>query len=205
MTAIPTSEVQRNSLATVREDDNPVFHWTVERYLHLIEAGLLSESDRTELINGIIFSKMPSNKPHDKFISYVEDYFTERFFRQHTLRTERAIRLDERSMPEPDYVVAVYREDKYSEVWPTPPDILLLIEVSDSTLHFDRNAKKQIYARAGIQEYWIVNVSDEKIEVHLTPDPTSAEYARTTHYGRGDQLESPFAGDVDVDAILPPA
>ena len=186
-------------------DDSVGIRWTVDGYLSIIEAGILTELHATELLAGTIIQKMPSNKPHDAAVSFVQDYFTERYFGTHTLRSERAIRLSATSMPEPDFVVAVFREDKYKDQWPTPPDVLLLIEVSDTTLSIDRGSKRELYAKAGIREYWIVNVTSQQVEVHLTPDATDGTYRQLITSGRGQTFESPFAGPVAVDDLLPPA
>lgn len=177
--------------------------WTVDGYLSIIKAGILNELDATELLDGTIIPKMPSNKPHDAAVSFVQDYFTERYFGQYTLRSERAIRLTEDSMPEPDYVVAVYREDKYKDRWPAPADILLLIEISDSTLSIDRNAKQFLYAAAGIQEYWIINLPNQQIECYLDPDRNDRKYRQKATYGKGELVQSPFAGPVAVSDLLP--
>ncbi|MEL7160659.1 MAG: Uma2 family endonuclease [Bacteroidota bacterium] len=177
--------------------------WTVEQYLRMIDEGLLTEDDKTELLNGNLVRKIPSNKPHDSAISFLQDYFTERYFKKYTLRSERAIRLSPDSMPEPDYVIAVYREDKYQKVWPSVPDILLLVEVSDATLATDRGYKKQLHAGAGIEEYWIVNIPDQQIEVHLRPNVNTKHYASTQHYGQPDTFTSPFVGEVKVSDLLP--
>ncbi len=198
--------------ATLAEVDNvrePIpqaprlFLWTVEQYLSLIEDGILTEEDKTELLAGNIIAKMASNKPRDAVISFVQDYFIEKYFKEHTMRSERAIRLSEDSMPEPDYVVALYREDKYRSAWPTVPDVLLLIEVSDSTLSIDRGIKKTLYASAGIKEYWIINIPGKQIEVHLKPDTEAGTYGKVDHYKQEETFESPFAGEVKVTDLLP--
>lgn len=178
--------------------------WSVEDYLRLIETGALTEHDKTELIDGHILYKMPSNKPHDTAISFLQDFFIERYFKKYTLRSERAIKLSDNSMPEPDYVVALYREDNYRTDWPAAPDVLLLVEVSDSTLAYDRTDKMKRYAAAGIPEYWIINIPDHQVELHLTPDAETVAYADISAHSTGETFTSLFAGEVAVDDVLPP-
>lgn len=180
-----------------------IFLWTVEQYLKIIDDGILTENDKTELLAGYITTKMPSNKPNDTVIGDLQDFFIKKYFGKHTLRAERAVRLSETSMPEPDYVVAVYSEDNYRKEWPGVPEILLLVEVSDSTLFADRNFKQHLYAKAGIKEYWIVNIPNQQIEIHLRPDAETETYARIEHHKQGETFESPFVGEVSVDDILP--
>lgn len=86
-----------------------------------------------------------------------------------------------------------------------PPDILILVEVSDATLVIDRNAKLTAYAMAGIKEYWLVNLKGQKLELHLNPVSEEGVYASVSHHGAGETFTSPFAGTVAVDELLVPA
>ncbi len=205
MTAYPSQAIQAEADApkTVLQTSPQVYLWTVDQYLKMIDIGLLTTDDKTELLDGHLIRRMASNKPHDDGISFIQDYFTEKYFGKHTLRSERAIKLSDTSMPEPDYVVAVYREDKYKGIWPTPPDILLLVEVADSSLRDDRTIKQQLYAEAGIKEYWIVNIPNRQIELHLRPDLETKTYASIEHHKQGETFESPLVGEVIVNDIIP--
>jgi len=202
-----TAQIQPRTKPTPLSELDPggpkLFVWTVDQYLGMVDQGYLSEDDKTELLAGNIIYKMAAKKPHDTIIGYVQDYFTEKYFKEHTLRSERGVKLSETSMPQPDYVVAVYREDKYKRAWPTPPDILLLVEVSDSTLRSDRGLKRELYATAGIKEYWIINIPDRQIELYLNPDAEAGTYSSTGYFKKGKSFESPFVGTVIVDNLIP--
>ncbi|MEL7122866.1 MAG: Uma2 family endonuclease [Bacteroidota bacterium] len=128
--------------------------FNVEEYYKMGEVGILAENDRTELINGEIIIKMsPINRPHAYIIDVLMEILViDLRFRAH-VSVQSPIYLSEYSMPQPDLYIAKYQKDKYRNGHPTAEDILLIVEVSDSTLKFDQTVKQKLYAKAGIPEY----------------------------------------------------
>jgi Uma2 family endonuclease len=177
--------------------------WTIDRYQAAIEGNIIREDDRVELLFGTIIKKMPASEPHGACIDIIREYFTERYFKQYSLRSESAVRLPYDSLPEPDFTVAAYRQDHYANGFPEPAAIYLLIEVAESSLKIDRTIKAKAYAHSAIAEYWIVNLKQRQLELHLQPDPGSQSFRKVLHFTEEETFVSPFAGKVAVSDLLP--
>jgi Uma2 family endonuclease len=162
--------------------------FTVAEYRRMVEAGILSEEDRVELIDGEVFEMSPIGNRHAACVGVLTRVLT--LLLQHValVWVQNPIRLDNYSEPQPDLVVLKPRPDFYRKSLPTPEDVLLVIEVSDTTLEYDRKVKVPLYARAGIPEAWVVNLPDERLEVYA--DPANGAYQSITSYERGDELQS---------------
>ena len=182
----------------------PSVEWSVDRYRKAHETGVIGEDEPVELLYGKIVYKMGSNPPHAACIQLLMEYFFERYYKKYGLRSENAIQLSDTSLPEPDFAVVTYRADHYAHTYPQGEDVVLIIEVADSSLAFDRIHKASAYALAGISEYWIVNLRDRRLELHLSPDLTDGVYMSVNHYGEDDTVDSPFAGTLQVARLLPP-
>ncbi|MBI1923149.1 Uma2 family endonuclease [Candidatus Poribacteria bacterium] len=170
----------------------PLRRFTVPEYHRMIEAGILSEGDRVELMDGVII-KMPAKKARH---SAVTNRITARFYRivpegEALLRGQDPIILTDDTEPEPDLVLVKPREDDYLRAHPSPGEVLLLIEVSDTTLEYDQEIKLPRYAASGIPEVWIFNLVDDRIEVYRDPlklpDGTTV-YRTRTHLRKGETL-----------------
>jgi Uma2 family endonuclease len=157
-----------------------------------------------ELLFGQLLKLMGANPPHSACVQLLMEYFTERYFKQYGLRTENAIQLSDESLPQPDFAVVTYRADHYAHDYPQVSDVLLVVEVADSSLSFDRTHKTKAYAMAGIEEYWIVNLPQRRIELHQHPFASDGSYASVMHYLEGQTAHSNFAGEVVVADLLPP-
>jgi Uma2 family endonuclease len=163
-------------------------HWrfTVDEYELMGKVGILAENDRTELLDGEIYGMSPIGPKHAMLVRRI----TRQLYRvagDMSIHVQDPIRLDPRSEPQPDLVVARPRHDEYESGHPTARDILLVIEVSDSTLALDRGVKLPIYAEQGIAEVWIVDVKAEVVHVHT--DPEGRGYRTVRSLGIGDVLE----------------
>lgn len=182
--------------------------FTVDEYHRLTEAGILTEDDRLELIEGYLVLKMPRNPPHDGTVHRVFKRLARVLLVGWDVRVQSAVTLTD-SEPEPD--VAIVREDPdgYTTRHPGAADCGLVVEVSDSTLPGDRTDKGRMYARAGIGCYWIVNLPDRQVEVYTSPSgPTAAPaYARRQDYRVGDlvpfELEGRVIASLPVQEMLP--
>ena len=145
--------------------------WTREKYERATELGLLGPDDRVELIEGEIVQKMPQNSPHSTAVSLAQDALRLAFPTGHVVRSQLPLSIGGLSQPEPDIAVVVGSVRDYRNRQPDAEDAVLIVEVSDSTLLPDQTTKAALYARAGIEEYWIVNLPDGILEVHRRPAP----------------------------------
>jgi Uma2 family endonuclease len=145
-----------------------VRRFTVEQYHTFIQAGVFHPEERLELLEGWIVRKVSHTPLHDATVDQVQEAIRARLSNDWRIRDESAITTAD-SEPEPDVVVARGRASRYAENHPGGVDIALVVEVADSSLHRDRVEKGPIYARAGIPEYWIVNLPERMVEVYSQP------------------------------------
>ena len=164
--------------------------WTVDEYYRMAEVGLLGPDERTELIDGEVLRMSPQNSRHATVIGRVERALRGVLPEGLHLRTQMPLRLSQETEPEPDLAVVTGDLDDYADAHPTTA--ALVVEISDSTLRFDRRAKAAVYAQAGIPEYWVVNVRRREVEVHTQPvdDPAAGwNYASIVPYREGDEIQ----------------
>lgn len=154
--------------------------FTVDEYEQMIETGVLTEDDRVELIRGEIVEKMPIGDRHAACVNRSTRLFVRLLGDRAIVAIQNPIRLDG-SEPEPDVAILRPRDDFYASGKPAAADVLLLIEVADTSLAFDRETKRALYAAAGIAEYWILNLLDESLEIHRGPRPDGTYAEITTH------------------------
>ena len=145
--------------------------FTVAEYYCMGEAGILGPDERTELIRGEIFVMPPIGPGHAEGTSRTDRVFQRRFGERAMVRSQNPIRLPDDSEPEPDIVLARLRPEGYGAGHPRPEDILLVVEISDTSLARDRDVKLPLYAQAGIPEAWLMNLPDDRIEVYRDPAP----------------------------------
>lgn len=145
--------------------------WTREKYEHATELGLLGPDDRVELIEGEIVQKMPQKSPHSTAVMAGLEALRAAFPENHMVRPQLPLSVGELSQPEPDLAVVIGSLRDYRDAQPTADDAVLVVEVSDSTLLPDQTTKAGLYARAGIPEYWIVNLPERVLEVYRQPAP----------------------------------
>jgi len=145
---------------------------SVNRYHEMIEAGLLTENDRLELLEGFLIEKMTVNPPHSFTTDQIRDELMAVIKSGYFVKSQQPITTDD-SEPEPDVIVVQGNKRDFVKNHPGPQDIPLVVEVSDATLHQDQTWKKRIYAQTGIAIYWIVNLPDRQIEVYSQPSGPS--------------------------------
>ncbi len=149
--------------------------FTVAEYCAMAEAGILSEDERAELLDGEILVMAPIGAPHESGADLLNGSLTYRLHGRARVRVQGSVRLNDYSLPQPDIAVLRLR-DNYHRERATAEDVLLLIEVADASLEFDREVKLARYAAAGIPEVWIVNVPDRQVEAY--DDPAGGTYRR---------------------------
>ncbi|HEV2124992.1 MAG TPA: Uma2 family endonuclease [Chloroflexota bacterium] len=176
--------------------DRMPFQFTVDDYYRLAEVGILKPDDRVELIEGEIVRMSPIGSKHAATVERARRLFEGRLGDHVSVRSQNPVRLDRRSEPEPDLTLVRFRADYYAETHPTPRDVLLIIEVADTTLHYDRHVKALLYARAGIPEYWIVDLTGDAIEAHTEPSPDGYRVVR--RYQRGERLSPQVLPEVEL-------
>ncbi|PZV15190.1 MAG: hypothetical protein DCF22_07715 [Leptolyngbya sp.] len=143
--------------------------FTIDEYHRLIQLGFLQESERVELIRGELIQMAAKGTPHTVCCAILCRQLDRLLGDRAAIRGQDPITLPNQSEPEPDVVVARGRDEDYLAHHPYPQDILLVIEISDSTLTYDQTTKLSLYAEAEIAEYWIVNLSDRQLERYSQP------------------------------------
>ncbi len=155
----------------------------VEDFRKMMEAGILPEESGWEIIDGFLIDKMTIGSKHASTVKRLNRILTNLFGNEMIISVQDPIHLDEYNEPEPDVALLKSREDFYAESHPTPQDVLLLIEVSDSTVEYDREIKKRLYAEHEIAEFWLVNLKNDTIEVYSQPKNGSYYSARIMEAG----------------------
>lgn len=145
--------------------------WTVDDYHRMVKTGVLTENDRVELLEGQVIEMNPQLPPHAATTQRAFRYLDRLLETLAYVRMQLPVTLKPKSEPEPDIAVVRIDANEYGDRHPTPEDIFLIIEVADSTLLGDRQQKALIYAKAGIADYWILDVNAKQVYVFQEPTP----------------------------------
>jgi Uma2 family endonuclease len=178
-------------------------YFNVDEYYRMGEAGIFTEDDRVELIEGEIIKISPIGSRHAACVNRILNKYLGRYAGQGVIvQIQNPVRLSDFSEPEPDVAVLRARDDFYAAAHPTPADVLLLIEVADTSVDYDRNIKLPMYARAGVPEVWLIDLSSEVVELYA--QPAGGQYGLSRQAGRGESLTSQNIPDLtlDVNVIL---
>ena len=143
--------------------------FTIAEYHRLAELGFFEENDRVELIKGEIIQIAAKGTAHSVCETRLERELYKLVGDRATLRGQQPITLSNNCEPEPNRVIAKNKDDDYLANHPSPSDILLLIEIADSSLKYNQEEKLPIYAEAGISDYWIFNLADNYLECYSEP------------------------------------
>jgi len=146
-----------------------LWRWRREQYDRLIQQGVLHENEPVELVGGQLMVSEPQGSQHAVAVSLAARALGQAFGSGWYVMTQLPVALDEESEPEPDATVVAGDPRDYRQQHPSRP--ALVVEVSESSLLFDRQHKGSLYARAGVSDYWIVNLIDRVLEVHRVPIP----------------------------------
>jgi Uma2 family endonuclease len=164
--------------------------WTRLEYDRLIDLGMFQPGERLELLDGLLVVREPQNSPHAAIVTQVAHAVEAAFGAGWHARVQVPVALDDNSEPEPDVAIVPGVPRDYLDGHPARP--VLLVEVADSSLRFDRRRKSRLYARAGLAEYWIVNIVDHVLEIHREPRRETDEREDWTYRSR-DILRPPAA------------
>lgn len=170
--------------------------FNVKEYYRMAETGVLRPDARVELLNGEIIDMSPIGPFHGGLVKRLSRIFTLKARGRWIVSTQDPLRLDDQSEPEPDVMLLKPHADDYTSRHPQAEDVFLLIEVSDTTVEFDRAEKLPAYGRAGVAEVWIVNLNDLAIEVYREPHFTG--YSSKTILSAGSQVAPLAFPDAEV-------
>jgi Uma2 family endonuclease len=160
--------------------------FTVAEYEQIAAAGLLDNGERFELLGGEIVEMAALGPQHSASVTRLTELFYNLNRGHITIRVQDPIRLGDFSAPQPDIAIVNRRDDRYAGGHPEPEDVLLLIEVSESSLAYDRDVKLPLYAAAGIVEVWLVALNWQAVEVYRLPGENGYGEKRTLR--RGDTI-----------------
>lgn len=204
----PSTTSLNFSIASIPLD--PIWRLSVAQYHEMIRTGILTSDDQVELLEGWLIPKMPKNPPHRIVTKLTRNALEKIVPDGYYVDSQEPITLPD-SEPEPDVVIVRGTTRDYQESHPEAPDVVVVIEVSDSTLDKDRGVKKRSYARAGIPIYWIINLIDETCEVYTNPnqsfpDPES-DYQNCQIYNAINEvpviIDDQEIGRLNLQALLP--
>ena len=173
--------------------------FTVAQYHQMGQAGILTEDDRVELLDGEIVEMAPVGRRHVACVIRLTSVFGKRLGDAVQISVQNPIRLDEHNEPQPDVVLLKPRPDSYEAGIPRPADVLLVVEVGDTSAALDRRVKLPLYARAGIPEVWLADLGKATIRVHRDPSPTGYRTVRTVR--RGERLAPLAFPDCELAAV----
>ena len=171
--------------------------FTVEEYHRMGEAGILAENEPVELIAGEIVVREPIGSRHAGTVNRLTRLWTSRLGERAVVQVQNPIELSkEESEPQPDVTLLRPRGDFYTVAHPVAIDVLLLIEVADSSLAVDRRVRMPIYARAAIREAWLLDLTADRVEVYRVP--TDDGYQQVVKFERGQRLTPEAFPDITV-------
>ncbi len=157
--------------------------FTIDDYHRMGEAGIFHEDDRVELLDGEIVEMSPIGTRHTGGVNRLNHLFTSRLGRRVVVSVQNPLILDDFSEPQPDLTILAPRSDFYGNAHPRPADVLLAIEVSDSSVSYDRSVKLGLYARTHLRELWLVDIPGAALDVYRRP--TASGYREHVRLERG--------------------
>lgn len=177
---------------------------TLDEYERMCEAEVFEPDARIELIRGEIIDMPPIGPGHENSVTRLHFFFYEQLRRRALIWPQgNAIRLpNSNSRPQPDVTILRWRDDFYKDKRPTAEDVILVVEVSESSLKYDRGSKRALYAEAGIAEYWVVNLVGGVVEMYT--NLSEGEYKSVSTLRRGEMLPLPggLEGSIAVADVL---
>jgi Uma2 family endonuclease len=164
----------------------PKWRFTADDYQRMVHARILTKNHRVELIDGEIVAKMTIGPRHSATVDRTAWAFFTKAGESAIVRVQGAVRVNLYSEPEPDIVLLRPRSDFYASGHPGPADILLIVEVAESSIDYDREVKAPVYARSNVHEYWLVDLNEHVL--HRYSSPEAGVYRTVRRYGRGQSL-----------------
>lgn len=186
----------------VREPTYSRFPISVDMYHLMAERGVFAPDDRVELIEGELFEMSPIGNLHARCVKFLNDYLITLLTGRYVVGVQDPIVLNDKSEPQPDLSILDYRADFYKDETPRAKNVVLVIEVAETSVTFDKNVKFRRYAAAGISEAWLIDLTGESVEVHSQPKDNG--YGTIKIYQRGENAVSEAIPSINlpVDDIL---
>ena len=175
--------------------------WTTTEYHRMVESGLLNEKSKVELLNGQIIEMSPIGTFHASCVKCISKLIRLLVGDQGIIGVQDPVMLNEYNEPEPDISILKYKKNFYADAHPGPDDILLVIEVADSSLSFDQEFKFPIYAEAGVNECWLVNIKEKQVERFSSP--STVGYQQREVYTQKDSIALLEYGAIRVKEMFP--
>jgi len=172
--------------------------FTVDEYHRMGEAGIFSEDDRVELINGEIVEMTPIGSQHAGLVRRLDRWLQRWIGDEVLVSAQQPVKIATDGEPVPDIAILRPRADDYTGSHPTPEDTLLVIEVADTSGVYDRNVKRRLYAEGGVPEYWVVDLPNASVAVFRTP--RGGDYVEQREHHGDDSWSSPALGGREVSA-----
>lgn len=176
--------------------------FTVAEYYKMAEAGIFSEDDRVELLDGEIVEMAPIVSSHAAVVDRLTRLFGRLVGEAAVVRVQNPIRLSRYSEPQPDLALLKPRSDFYAQAHPGPEDVLLVVEVAETSVGIDRKVKMPLYAKAGIPEVWLVDLEGERVEVYRKPSSRRYGEVQKLRRGRSISPQALSALKVSVSDVL---
>lgn len=177
--------------------------FSVDDYYKMVDAGILLECPHEEILDGILY-EMPSSTPRKASVTNRLNVFLLKTHddKDFSIRLYQLIRLDDFNELEPDFVFLKKQENNYQKMRPTKNDVLLVMEISDESIEFDKNMKLPLYAKAGIKEAWLINLPQNLVELHT--NLSDDVYQTLKLFKLGETIKSEFIPDleIEVDKVL---
>ncbi|MBC7797856.1 MAG: Uma2 family endonuclease, partial [Pyrinomonadaceae bacterium] len=206
MQAISEITQQKNVVSQngLRESESRQRKISVIEYDAMFRAGVYDENDKIELLNGVLIEKMSINPPHSIAVRRSNYTFLDKLQRKAVVITQDVIVMNDESKPEPDLFLLNPPFEKYDFEQPKVEDVVLIMEISDTTLNFDRNIKGKIYAESGVMQYLILNVNSREIEDYREPGGENYRYKKTYSENESFNLVAFPEIEIKVADLLPP-
>jgi Uma2 family endonuclease len=195
---------ERTESRTAPEQMPTLRPFTVAEYYRMAEVGILRPDERVELLEGRIVKMSPKGIRHAAINDLAGECFRKLLGARVIVRLQNPIHLDDASEPEPDLVLVEPQEKRYLDHHPTPPEVLLVVEIADSSLRFDRGIKSRLYAAAGIVQYCVLNLPAREVEDYREPGADGYRSKQTYSAGQSFNLVACPDVSVGVDELLPP-
>ncbi|MBD2122706.1 Uma2 family endonuclease [Trichocoleus sp. FACHB-262] len=170
--------------------------FTVAKYHQMVEAGILTEDDRVELLEGEVIELWSISSRHAACVNRLTYLFHDRLRERAIVRVQNPVELSDRSEPQPDLVLLQLRPNLYEAGYPQAQDILLLVEVADTTVEFDQEIKMPLYAKSGVREVWLVDLNENAIAIYR--EPSLSGYGQVQELRRGQELTVQLFPDISL-------
>jgi Uma2 family endonuclease len=181
--------------------DGAAYCFSVAEYHRLIDIGLLGEDERVELIHGEVIETLGIGDRHAACVDLLSYLLNLRMAGRAVIRVQNPVVLSD-SEPEPDLSIVPYAPGVFSRGKPTASDVMLVIEVADTSLAGDLGDRAELYAENGIPEYWVVDLVGHVVHVHTSPR-ADGSWGTVTTLARGESIAAPLGVTVNVDEMLP--